>query len=130
VKKKILIYDVIFLLISLLSLLYIRYYEKILYYKPINQFLDVMYEYISIPSFYYCIAAFITVFIVNLLKINIPKRSKKILKYAIGLTLMLYVIFVFSNILGLIVIHYIAFFSFYSIIFAILGCLFSLTIEN
>lgn len=32
-----------FTLISVLSLLYMRYYEKILYFKPINQFLDIAY---------------------------------------------------------------------------------------
>lgn len=75
-----------FTLISVLSLLYMRYYEKILYFKPINQFLDIAYWYIAIPSFYYFLIARITI-------IN-------------GFT------------------------SIYSIIFAVLGCSFVLSIKN
>jgi len=43
----------VFALIALLSLVYMRYYEKTLYYKPINQFFDIVYQYISIPFFYF-----------------------------------------------------------------------------
>lgn len=41
----------VFALIALLSLVYMRYYEKTLYYKTINRFFDIVYEYISIPFF-------------------------------------------------------------------------------
>lgn len=128
-EKKILTltYGLIFSLISLLSLFYINYYEEILYYKPINRFLDIMYEYIAIPCFYYFIAALITVFVIYLLKINIHQRLGQVLKYALGLTLILYVILIFLNILRIIVLPYIAFYSVYSIIFAVLGCLFPFT---
>lgn len=86
-----------------------------------------MYEYIAIPCFYYFIASFIAIFVIYFLKINIHERLRKVLKYALDFILILYVILIFSNILGIIVLPYIAFYSVYSIIFAVLGCFFPFT---
>lgn len=119
-----------FILISLLSLLYIRHYEKVLYYKPINKFLDIMYSYVAIPSFYYFIAAGITSFIINSLRINIFEKQKKIFKYSVGFVLIIYIILTLSNILYIAIIPFISFWSIYSIIFFILGCFFAFIIKN
>ncbi|SNX53231.1 hypothetical protein SAMN05660242_0733 [Thermoanaerobacterium sp. RBIITD] len=126
-KKNMLSYEGVFALIALLSLVYMRYYEKTLYYKPINRFFDIMYEYISVPFFYYFMAAFITIFVIYLLKINLPKRIIKILNYPVIFALILYVIFVFLNIIGILSIHFIFLKPIYSILFAALGALFAFT---
>ena len=124
-KKKMSIYGLVFLLISLVSLFYINFYERVIYIKPpMNRFLDTLYV-IAILSFYYFIAAVIAVFVIPLLKINIHERLRKILKYAIGLTLILYIILVFSR-----VISFIPFYSVHSIILAVLGCLSPFTIKK
>lgn len=117
----------VFALIALLSLVYMRYYEKTLYYKPINRFFDIVYEYISIPFFYFFTAAFITILLIYLLKINLPKRIVQILNYPIIFAFIIYVIFIFLNIIGILSIHFIFLNPMYSILFAALGILFAFT---
>lgn len=117
----------VFALIALLSLAYMRYYEKTLYYKPINRLFDIVYEYISIPFFYFFTAAFITILLIYLLKINLPKRIVQILNYPIIFAFIIYVIFIFLNIIGILSIHFIFLNPMYSILFAVLGILFAFT---
>lgn len=118
-----------FFLISLLSLLYIRYYEKTLYYKPINKFLDLIYSYIAIPTFYYFIAAGITILIIGLFKINVSETLKTVSKYTVVFSIIIYIIFLLLNIIGFKIIPLICFTSIYSILFSLLGCLFAFTIK-
>lgn len=117
----------VFVLIALLSLVYMRYYEKTLYYKTINRFFDIVYEYISIPFFYFFTAAFITILLIYLLKINLPKRIVQILNYPIIFAFIIYAIFIFLNITGILSIHFIFLKPMYLILFAALGILFAFT---
>lgn len=89
-----------------------------------------MYSYVAIPSFYYFIAAGITSFIINSLRINIFEKQKKIFKYSVGFVLIIYIILTLSNILYIAIIPFISFWSIYSIIFFILGCFFAFIIKN
>ncbi|MBP2072354.1 hypothetical protein J2Z80_001885 [Thermoanaerobacterium butyriciformans] len=117
----------VFALIALLSLVYMRYYEKTLYYKPINQFFDIVYQYISIPFFYFFTASFITILLIYLLKINLSERILKMLNYPIIIAFILYAIFIFLNIIGILSIHFIFLKPMYLILFAALGILFAFT---
>lgn len=111
-------------LISLLSLLYMNYYETILYYNKTTQYswiFDKVYEYIAIPFFYFFATSFISFSIFELLNIGIAKSIRKIIKYILSLTLIFYIILIFTE-----TFPYFNFISFYSIIFSVLGCLFAL----
>lgn len=129
-NKSLLKIDTVFSLISLLSLLYIRHYENALYYRPVNNIPDIVYTYIAVPSFYYFIAACITTVFINLFKIKIPNLIQKIFMYTVVLILVLYVVFVFSRLIGGAPIPLFGFVSIYSVAFAVLGCFFALTIKN
>jgi hypothetical protein len=62
-KRKVLKKDSLYAGISLLSLIYINYYQTILYNKPMvpySNIYDFIYQYISIASFYCFLAAFVT----------------------------------------------------------------------
>jgi len=128
-KKKEKYFSIVCAFISILSLLYIRYYETTLYYKQITLYsyiLDKMYEYIAIPSFYYFITTFITLIILNLFNINIPKIVQKILKFILILALILYIILITISIIGIITLSTVGFISIYSLLFSVFGCFFAL----
>lgn len=128
-KKYIIRHDSVYALISLLSLLYVNYYQTILYYKKItalSYIFDNIYEYIAIPLFYCFITAFVASVILDFFRVNIPKTFHKISKYIICLFLVLYIIFLVIKTKWIIMIPPIGFTSIYSIVFSVFGCLFAL----
>lgn len=127
-KKKEIEFIAVSVFISLLSYIYIYYFQTTLYYKRITQYsfiFDKLYEYIAIPTFYYFITAFITFVILNLFNINISEILQRILKLIISLSLILYFIIVVIRLIGIITIPNVDFFSIYSVLFSVLGCIFA-----
>ncbi|MDF2610065.1 MAG: hypothetical protein K0R92_1539 [Lachnospiraceae bacterium] len=125
-KKKVLKIDSIYAVISLLSLLYINYYQTILYNKPMLPYsgiYDFIYQYITIASFYCFLAAFITYIILDFIHYNLPKKVIKILTYIISLALIIYILLVLIKIIGFKLLPYYGFISNYSVIFSVTGCL-------
>ena len=128
-KKRVLRIDSIYAVISLLSLLYINYYQTILYYKPMLTYSDIyycIYQYIAIPSFYCFIAAFIIYTILDFICYNLPKKVVKILTYIIIIALIIYILLILIKIIGITLLPYYGFISVYSVIFFVLGCLIAL----
>lgn len=118
-KKKVVKIDSIYAVISLLSLLYINYYQTILYNKPMlpySDIYDLIYQYIAIASFYCFLAAFITYIILDFIHYNLPKKVIKILTYIISLALIIYILLVLIKIIGFTLLPYYGFISIYSII--------------
>lgn len=115
-------------LISLLSFFYIYYFQTTLYYEKITQYsftIDVLYEYIAIPSFYYFITVFITFVIFYLFNIRISKMLQQIFKFITSFALIFYFIIVLIMLFGIKVIPTIGFISIYSVVFSVLGCIFA-----
>lgn len=119
----------IYAVISLLSLLYINYYQTILYNKPMLLYSDIyyfIYQYITIASFYCSLAAFITYNILEFIHYNLPKKIIKVLTYIISLALFIYFLLVLIKIFGFTLLPYYGFISIYSVIFSVTGCLIAL----
>lgn len=128
-KKNILPHGGFFVVIALLSFLFMKYYERTLYFKPINRFIDIIYGYIATPFFYYFTAASVTIFGVYLFKINLSEKTIKIIKTPLMFVLIVYALFVFSNIIGILSTKPIFLNPLYSIFVIIVGSLSALTIK-
>ncbi|HBY71463.1 MAG TPA: hypothetical protein DEG06_04385 [Lachnospiraceae bacterium] len=121
--------DSIYALFAIISLIYVNYYQAVLYYKHATQYsslLDKTYEYIAIPSFYFFVTAFITFVIFDIFKINIARTLSKIILLIMCFVLILYIALVILNIIRVIAIPTVGFASIYSIIFSVLGCFLAL----
>ncbi len=132
-KIKVFIYSNIYILISVISLLFIRHYQVNSYnmrFTPLTLILDKIYEYISIPSFYFFLSAYITTVVMIYLKINLPKIISNVFKVTVGFILLIFVGYIIINKIGIISIHYLNFVSIYSYIFSIIGCLFALSFKH
>jgi|GEM_PF-2394485 amino acid transporter len=128
-KKKAITSDSVYAIISLISLIYINYYQNALYYKPTAKhsiLFDKIYEYIATPCFYFFITAFITAILLNIVNINMSKTLLKVLTYVVGLASILYIVFIIVSSIKVINLSPIGFNHIYSVIFIILGCLFAL----
>lgn len=112
-------------LVSILCLLYINQYQTVFYYDGLSKMsyvYDKLYYYVAIPSFYFFLFSYISIAIYDCLNINISKILNKIIKYAVCLVFIFYIILIITNVIKI----YIGFISIYSIFFSVLGCLFTL----
>ncbi len=119
----------IYTLIPIICFIYIFYYEKVLYYKPIANYtiiFDDLYEYIAIPLFYFFITTIITFSIFDLFNIRLSKTLNKVFAFILGFVLFIYIILILLKKMGLNSIPTISFLSIYSIVFSALGCFFAL----
>lgn len=121
--------DTLYSLLSIISLIYIYYYQTSLYYKKIMKYtiiFDKIYEYIAIPSFFFFLSAFITIILLNIFNISIKTLSKRIFAIIVAFTLIIYITLILINVFEIINLPIISFISIYSFIFSILGCVFAL----
>lgn len=91
-KKRKNILTILFALVAIACLQYIRYYETVLYYRNINLVYDFAYGYIAGPLFSYLVAYVTTKFIVSFIQINIVQKQQKILKIICCLSWIVYTI--------------------------------------
>lgn len=66
-------------LFSVISLIYMRYYEVTLYYRNMKIY-DITYSYIAIPAFFVSFTAYIVGIIINTCKIRISVKVHYFLK--------------------------------------------------
>ncbi|GEM_PF-2972003 len=113
---------------SLVCLFYIRFFENNLWGKIHTNVLLYLYEYITIPLFYFTLAIPLSNMLFKNYNTKISVKMKRIILYILLLLSLFYMIYIFFNILGYSKIHFvIRFYSGYSLIFFSLGILFSLT---
>lgn len=120
--------DVIFVLIAIVSLLYIRQYEAVLYYKA-TPFMNMIYIRVAIPFFYYFLAAYIMALFIDFISVNISDFVKKISVGFSSVVICLYFIVIILELFNYKILPYYGFISKYCILFAVSGCLFALAIK-
>ncbi len=117
--------DAIFLGLSVLSLLYIRYYEQN-YHLILSAFPMLAYENIAIPSFYFFLTGGVTMNLANMAKLGLPPVFCKIMRYVVVIALLAYAVLVGLKAAGTALLPTISFCSVWSGIFSLLGLLFAL----
>ncbi|MDK2967175.1 MAG: hypothetical protein PWP53_2787 [Lacrimispora sp.] len=110
---------------AIFCLLFMRYYETVIYYRNINLILDTLYGFIAIPIFYFLISACLTTIFIKLSKIRISKKMK-IFKMIDIFSLIIYMIFLVLRLSGYMTIGFIPFVSKYWIVFIAWGCIFTI----
>lgn len=118
--------ETLFPLLSLLSVLFIQYYELSIYERHINLLLDTLYANIAIPCFYFFLGASVALAVLPFLNMRVPKRVRSICNYVVTVSLAFYGLLVALKITGMSQLPFIAFFSMYALMFAGLGCLLSI----
>lgn len=129
-KKRLLRPDTVYAIMSFLSLFYMYYYQAKLYYRPQMKFagvFDILYGYISIPVFYFFIAAFCTAIILFFIRPRLSNTLCKILASIIKTALILYLLLITIKCIGIITVPVIGFIPIYLIVFGVLGAIFALT---
>jgi len=114
---------------AIVCLLFIRYFEVELDYRLSPQLLYVfacIYEFLAIPGFYFFTGSYLTFLIIMYLNIKLPLSLCRKIKYFISLSILLFVVFSFANILKIINIHFPGFVSIYTLIFTLLGSFFAI----
>lgn len=118
-----------YILLSIVSLLYIRYIEVQLDYRLSPQLLYILlriYEFIAIPGFYFFTSSYISAIFVIYMNIKVDKIVLIFSRIIITISMFLYILFIIANISKIINIHFDRLLSIYAVIFIILGCLFAL----
>lgn len=117
--------ETIFALGSICCLLFMRYYETVLYYRNINLIFDTLYGFVAIPFFYFSLSSCLITIFVKSFCIKASKSIKRIYKRIDLLLLLIYVILLVLKLLGYITIGIIPFVSIYWIAFIAWGWIFS-----
>jgi hypothetical protein len=118
--------DSVYAFISIISLLYVQYYQATLYYHVTPySVLDILYLNIAVPSFYFFTAAFIFTVILNFFTFTIHKPLRNILLIIVSLALLLYIALVIAKIIPIFV-----FTSIYLLGFSAAGLLFALALHK
>ena len=123
----------IFPLISICALLYIRYYETVLYQQIESaniKVLDILYSYISIPVFYIFLTMYIVLEIFNGFNLLISTRKCMFIKYLI---ILLSIAYMFCIVIVYIKADYIKIYklcSKFTIIYILVGVICSFAINN
>jgi hypothetical protein len=123
----------IMILFSIVCLLFIRYVEVELDYRvsPLVMYAFVcVREFIAIPGFYFFTACYLVFLFVSYFNINVSLTLQKTIKYFLLFSLLLFAIYSIANVLKIINIFFLAFWSIYALIFSFLGGLFALTIHD
>ncbi|MGC6174075.1 hypothetical protein [Lacrimispora sp. 38-1] len=110
---------------AICCLLFMRYYERVLYYRYINLIFDTLYGFIAIPLFYFLISACLTTIFIKSFKIQISKKMK-IFKMINTFLLIIYMIVLALRLSGNITIGIIPFVSKYWFVFIAWGCIFTI----
>lgn len=120
-------FDTYFAIFSLVCLLFIRYYENVLYYRDTQLYLDKLYRLIAIPFFYYFLSASITYLVMVFFHVRLSIRMKKFIVFINIALWLIYIMFILLSLFGSITIYY-TFVSIYSFVFILWGSLFALII--
>lgn len=114
--------------ISLLCMLFIKYYESILYYRSFNGFYELMHQQISIPCFYFFLSASILTFFAKQKELRFPSTIYKFSSCFVVVIIIVYTLLILLKILKILTLPFIHFLSIYSILFSICGCIFAIAI--
>lgn len=117
--------EALFALGSTCCLLFIRYYETIIYFRNINILLDTIYSFMVISLFYFLISACIVTIFIKLSNIKISKMIKRFFRFINIIFVFAYIVFLVLQLLGYISVVMRPFVSLYWIIFIIMGAMFA-----
>jgi len=112
------------ILLAIVCLLFVRYFEVNLDYRHTPHLIYIfscIYEFLAIPGFYFFTGIYLTSLIVMHFKLKIPVLLYKIIKYFMVLAILLFAVFACANVLKVIDIHYIGFLSIYALVFIFFG---------
>ncbi len=116
----------IYAFISLITLLYMRHYQTVLYYRNpsliSSRVYDIIY-YMAGVAFFFFIAAFLADVVYGVFNFNITKIWRRVLTYILALALIIFIVLIAA---GSIKMASIGSFSIYSVALAASGCLFAL----
>lgn len=111
---------------SICCLLFIKYYETVLYYRNINLIFDTLYGFVSIPLFYFFLSSCLATIFIKSSSIQVSKLGKKIYKLIDIFLLLIYMILLVLKLLGYVTIGNMPFVSIYWIAFIAWGCIFTI----
>lgn len=115
---------------STCCLLFMKYYETVVYYRIINPILDTLYSFVAIPLFYFFLSSCLTTMLIKLANIQISKTTKSIYKLIDIFLLIIYIILLIMKLLGYIAIGNIPFVSIYWIVFIVWGYIFTINVNS
>lgn len=120
----------IYALAAILCLIYVNYYQTILYYSRFTKmtfFYDMLYQYIASPLYYFFLLAFISSIAMDLLNISIKEDFCRILNILVSIIMIIYFLYVLLSAVKLLKFFPIGFYSIYSMFFSVSGFLFALS---
>lgn len=122
--------ETVFALSSICCLLYMRYYESVLFYRHINFIFDTLYNYVAIPLFYFFISGCLFTILFKLLNTHLSQKTKRVYKLINTIILIIYIFFLLLKIIGYFTIGNLPFISVYWIIFIAWGCIFTINFSS
>lgn len=116
-------------LASVCCLLFIKYYEAVLYYQNINLIADTIYGLMAIPLFYFFVSSCLATIFIKIFDLPISRITKCIYRAVDIFLLLIYMVLITLKLLGFITIGIIPFVSIYWVIFIAWGCIFAIDVN-